>query len=129
MVSSVTKVETGKWVTTGKGKNQTTDFVLTSVFNAGDEVVFRAYVVDTALATPLANAIVDLQVTGPDPVPLLTTGPSDVNGMAETLWQTQAPSKKIPGTATGTYTATVANVTATGYAWDGVETSTTFTIE
>jgi len=128
VVSSVTNVETGKWVTTGKGKKQTTSFVLTDLFNAGDAVVIRAYVVDVALATPLANATVGLLITGPESLPL-TTGPSDVSGMAETTWQTTAPGRKNPGTTLGDYTATVGNVTATGYTWDNVMTNATFTIQ
>jgi hypothetical protein len=35
-------MQTRKWVTTGKGKNQTTEFVPTDTFNAGDGVVIQA---------------------------------------------------------------------------------------
>jgi hypothetical protein len=104
--AGVSEMETGKWVTTGKGKKQTTDFVIVAppdVFNAGDAVVIRAYVVDSATGLPLGN---------------------------EATWNTQKPNKKGQGgTTLGEYTATTINVTATGYAWDGSATSTTFNIQ
>jgi hypothetical protein len=56
------------------------------------------------------------------------TGPSDVNGIAEGIWKTSAPSRKSAGTPTGGYTGTVSGVTAGGYVWDNVKTSVTFTI-
>ncbi|HEY5668827.1 MAG TPA: hypothetical protein VIS10_02440, partial [Anaerolineales bacterium] len=78
---------------------------------------------------PVANATVNLQISGPENVSL-TSQPSDTNGMVEVSWQTVAPNKRGQGgTTTGTYTVTVTNVTATGYTWDGVTTSTTFTIQ
>ena len=49
--------------------------------------------------------------------------------MAEAKWQTTKPTKRGGGTPKGTYTATTTNVTATGYTWDGLRTSTTFTIQ
>ncbi len=70
----------------------------------------------------------NLKITGPETANV-TSGPSDASGLAEATWQTKAPGKKTPGTAPGTYTATVANVTATGYVWDGVGRSVTFTIQ
>jgi hypothetical protein len=130
--AGVSEMETGKWVTTGKGKKQTTDFVIVAppdVFNAGDAVVIRAYVVDSATGLPLGNATVDISITGPE-TRNLTTGPSDTNGRAEATWNTQKPNKKGQGgTTLGEYTATTINVTATGYAWDGSATSTTFNIQ
>jgi hypothetical protein len=130
--AGVSDMETGKWVTTGKGKNQTTDFVIVAppdAFNAGDAVVVRAYVVDGATGLPLGNATVDITVTGPE-TRNLTTGPSDTDGIAEATWNTQKPNKRGQGgTTPGEYTATTTNVTATGYAWDGSATRTTFNIE
>jgi hypothetical protein len=111
---------------TGKGQNKT--FNLASTFTAGDGVVTRAYVVDGVTGLPVADATVDLLITGPESLTLVT-GPSDAAGMAEVTWQTQAPRKNNPGTTPGTYTVQIANVTATGYHWDGVQTSTTFTIQ
>ena len=127
--SSVTKLETGKWVTVGKGKNATTAFELTAQFAAGDEVVMHAYVIDVSTGLPLANATVNFAVSGPESVNL-TSGPSDNQGIAEATWQTQAPNKRgVGGTTPGTYTITITDVTATGYSWDGVPVSTTFTIQ
>jgi hypothetical protein len=55
----------------------------------------------------------------------LTPGRSDNNGMAKATWQTKKPSKiGQGGTTLSSYTATVSNVTADGYTWDGVMTST-----
>jgi hypothetical protein len=122
--AGVSTMETGRYETTGKGKNQVTTFVLTTDFNAGDEVVIRAYVVDEHV-NPVPDAVVDIAITGPGSTNLQTE-PSDGAGMAETKWQT----KKKGGnpTPTGNYTATTTDVTAVGYAWDGVMTSTTFTL-
>jgi hypothetical protein len=121
-------LETGRYVTQGKGKNAVTVFEPLTSFAAGEGVVIRANVIDVATGLPLQNATVDISITGPDPVNL-TTGLSDVNGIAEATWQTQAPNKKgVGGTTPGAYTATTANVTATGYTWDGLATFTTFDI-
>jgi hypothetical protein len=77
---------------------------------------------------PLADATVELLVTGPESL-ALTTDPSDADGMAETNWQTKRPGKKNPGTTPGLYTVQTKNVTAATYHWDGVTTNTTFTIQ
>jgi len=116
-------METG--IYTGKGKAKT--YTPQSSFSAGDGVVIRATVVDGVTGLPVADATVDLLITGPESL-TLTTGPSDASGMAEAIWQTKAPGKKNPGTALGDYTVQTKNVTATGYHWDGVTTSITFTI-
>lgn len=59
----------------------------------------------------------------------LNSNPSDVNGWAEVSWNTQSPNRKGQGgTAPGDYTATTTNVTASGYTWNSVTTSVTFTI-
>jgi hypothetical protein len=122
----VNTLETGKYVTTGRGKNKVTEFVETGTFSQGDGVVIRALVKDTS--GPIANAVVDIEITGPE-THNLNTGPSDNNGVAEAKWQTKKPNKRgRGGTATGLYTAKVSNVTAGGYTWDGGRTSTTFTI-
>ncbi len=122
--SSITLLETGYY--TGKGGNRT--FVPTTQFAPGDSVVVRAYVIDKSTGLPLTNAVVDIRINGPVQV-TLTTGPSDNNGMAEASWQTQRPKGNNPGTPTGSYTAVTTNVTATGYTWDGVMTSTTFNLQ
>ncbi|UCD29154.1 MAG: Ig-like domain-containing protein [Planctomycetota bacterium] len=122
--AGVASVETG--IYTGKGKTKT--FNLQSSFNAGDAVVFRAHVVDDSTGQPLANATVELLITGPETA-TLTTGPSDASGVAEATWQTKAPGKRNPGTTPGGYTVQTKNVTATGYHWDGIMTSATFSIQ
>ncbi|MHC4062981.1 MAG: fibronectin type III domain-containing protein, partial [Planctomycetota bacterium] len=122
--AGVVMLETGIYV--GRGNNKT--FVPQSTFNAGDGVVIRAYVMDGVTGLPLADATVELLVTGPESLSL-TTDPSDADGMAETNWQTKRPGKKNPGTTPGVYTVQTKNVTAATYHWDGVTTNTTFTIQ
>jgi hypothetical protein len=118
-------METGYW--TGKGKNR--QFVTTDVFAPGDAVVIRARVLDGATGLPVANATVEVVIGGPETT-TLNTGPSGADGWAEATWQTQKPNKKGQGgTALGSYTATTTSVTASGYHWDGVTTSTTFTLQ
>ena len=122
---AVTTLETGVW--TGKGKNR--QFVLTSSFTRGDSIVMQGYVEDVATGQPVADALVDIQITGPESAQL-TSGPSAADGMFEVTWNTQAPNKRGQGgTAPGGYTATVAGVIADGYVWDGVATSATFTLD
>ena len=59
----------------------------------------------------------------------MTGGPSDSDGQADSIWQTQKPNKRGQGgTAPGTYTATTTGVSAAGYSWDATATSVTFTI-
>jgi hypothetical protein len=118
-------LETG--IYSGKGKTKT--FSVAETFAAGDAVVVRAYVVDASTGLPVANATVDIAITGPE-AHTLTSGPSDANGLAEATWQTQKPNKRGQGgTTLGGYTVTVANVVADGYTWDGVMTSTSITIQ
>lgn len=108
---------TGRYETTGKGRNKTTTYVLTDSFTAGDDVIIKARVVDDS-ANSVVGATVDIAITGPTPVNL-TTGPSDSFGVAEARWQTS------DGTEAGDYVATTKDVNAgVGYAWDGFEMST-----
>lgn len=79
-------MQTGKWVTEGKGNNQTTAFVLTSDFVQGDGVVIQATIKDEGGA-PVPDATVTIAISGPESAGL-TTGPSDANGVAEATWQT-----------------------------------------
>jgi hypothetical protein len=115
-------MEAGYW--SGKGNNQQWN---ASPIAAGETVVIRARVVDTTNA-PISNATVEIVIGGPETV-TLNSGPSDGNGWAEAAWNTKAPGRKNPGTTPGDYTATTTNVTATGYHWDGVTTSTSFIIQ
>jgi hypothetical protein len=126
MQAGVSAFLTGKWVTSGKGKNQTTEFVETNTFNAGDEVVVRAFVVDEG-TTSLADATVEIEVSdlGGNLVATLLTTPSGTDGWAEAVWPTQEPNKKGQGgTPPGTYDVVTINMTLSGYVWDGVMTST-----
>jgi hypothetical protein len=122
--AGVSTMETGIYSGKGGGRTYTPQIE----FSAGDGVVIRAYVVDGVTGLPVADATVDLLITGPESSTLVT-GPSDANGMAEATWNTQAPKKNNPGTTPGAYTVQTANVTAADYHWDGVQTSTTFTIQ
>jgi hypothetical protein len=113
LVDVVDPLVTGLYETTGKGKNQVTVFVTTDTFNAGAEVVILATVQDDG-GLPVANASVEITFNGPETV-TVTTGNSDVDGLAEAVWNTSAPNRKgNGGTAPGAYTATVTSVTGGG---------------
>jgi len=122
--AGVSTMETG--IYTGKGGAKT--YTPQTTFTPGDGVVIRATVLDGVTGLPVADATVDLLITGPESLTLVT-GPSDAEGTAEAIWNTKAPKGKNPGTTLGGYTVQTANVTAAGYHWDGVQTSTTFTIQ
>ena len=111
---------------TGKYPKRSTTLTPTGTFAPGDSIVFRA-TIKNAGGQPVANATASIAVTGPTTMTVLT-GPSDVNGIAEGIWKTSAPSRKSAGTPTGGYTGTVSGVTAGGYVWDNVKTSVPFTI-
>jgi hypothetical protein len=124
LTSTVNTLETGLYVKSGK----TTNFNLADTFTQGNTIVFRAYVKD-ASGNPISNAKVDLLVSGPSNVQLVTN-PSNAEGLAEISWTTSAPNKKgVGGTPTGSYTVEVVNITATGYVWDGARTPVAFTIQ
>jgi hypothetical protein len=122
--AGVDAVVTGYY--TGKGKNRT--FVATDLFNAGDELTVRVRVLDSG-GVPVADAVVELEISGPESHSL-TTGSSDGEGWAEATWNTQKPNRRGQGgTTAGAYTAAAAGLTADGYVWDGVPTGTGFTIQ
>jgi hypothetical protein len=120
---AVDQLQTGRWE--GSGNNQ--QFVLTTSFNAGDVIIIQARVVDAGTGQPVPNATVELAITGPENL-TLTSGPSNNDGIAESAWRTTKPKGGRPGTPPGAYTATVANVSAAGYTWDGVSIAFGFTI-
>jgi hypothetical protein len=122
--AGVSKLDTG--ILIGKGKDKV--FTLQTLFNPGDGVVIQATVLDGATGLPLADATVDLLITGPESLTLVT-GLSNAEGIAEVTWNTQAPRKNNPGTLAGEYQVTVKGVTLAGYHWDSVTTNTTFTIQ
>jgi hypothetical protein len=93
-----------------------------TVFKAGDLVTFEATVID-GNGVLTAGAVVGLVITGPNSL-TLTTGASDEQGVATASWQTNKGKK-----SKGDYTATVTGVTLADYVWDGVQTSTTFTVQ
>ncbi len=117
--AGVISMQSGKWVTKGKGKNKTQTFVFTTDFAAGDELVFRMLVTDQGGAA-LPGATVNLTVSGPENTSI-SSGVSDASGNAEALWTTQSPNKKgVGGTANGSYTATVSGLSAPSHDWDGL---------
>jgi hypothetical protein len=123
--AGVEMMETGYY--DGKGKNQT--WIHSTNFVAGDTVTVRTRVIDPVTRIPISNATVEVTIGGPETV-TINSNPSDADGWAELTWQTQKPNKKGQGgTTPGLYTATTTNITASGYHWDGVTTSTTFTIQ
>jgi hypothetical protein len=128
LVAGVDTLITGRYETSGKGKKQITVFVDTASFNTGDEIVIRAHVIDQDTGLPLANATVDLEISGPETNSL--SAASDSDGIAEISWQTEEPNKRGQGgTTPGSYTATVVGVTAAGYSWDGIMRSTGFSLQ
>jgi hypothetical protein len=126
--AGASQLETGRYETTGQGRNRVTVFVTTATFAPGDGVVLRAVLVDAATGQPLEGVSATLAITGPETASV-STGLSTTDGVAEGTWQTSAPRRNQPGTATGTYTATVTDVSGSGWTWDGVPTSTTFSLQ
>jgi hypothetical protein len=126
--AGVEDLESGVYQTTGKGKNKVITFVATSSLERGAGVVLRAHVED-GTGNPVSGATVTFEISGPEGA-TLTTGPSDVGGAVETVWQTEAPNKKgNGGTAPGSYTATTTSVSADGYDWDGEGTAVSFSLQ
>jgi hypothetical protein len=112
-LADVASVATGRYETTGQGRDKTTVFVSRDVFTAGDGVVIRAYVSDDA-GSPVSNASVEIVISGPETV-TVTTGNTDDNGMGEAVWNTSAPKKNgSGGTTEGSYTATATTVSGGG---------------
>ena len=96
-----------------------------TTFRAGDAIPFQASVVWVG-GTPVtfAGSFVSLAITGPTSLNL-TTGQIQADGTAEATWPTQKGRNKTPS---GDYRVEVIGVTLDQYVWDGVQTSTTFTI-
>ena len=117
-LAGVVTLQSGKWVREGKGKKATETFVLSTEFVQGDNVIFRAQIIDEA-GSPVSGATYDIVISGPASAAITSTS-SDGTGLAEASWATQAPNRKGQGgTATGAYTATISGLTAVGYGWDG----------
>jgi PKD repeat protein len=125
-LAGVTSIGTGIYSRSGKTRifHPQLDFI------QGDEVVIRAQVYDSTNRVYVSNAVVVIgitEITGPEAT-TLTSGPSDSDGIAEARWKTSAPRGKNSGTTPGSYTATVNNVTVSGYTWDGIRTTAAFTV-
>jgi hypothetical protein len=85
-------------------------------------------VLDAATDLPVAGAKVEIAIDGP--ATAVVSANTDEAGVAAVTWQTTAPNRKgNGGTATGSYTAVVSDIAATGYTWDGVATEVEFTLE
>jgi subtilisin len=110
---TVSNIQTGTYV--GRGRNKT--FQETSLFTAGDMVVFQVNVTDSN-GQPVPGAVVLLNVTGPEETSL-TTNVSGSDGIAIATWQTKAPRRRSQGTAIGDYSAQAGSVAASGYVFDG----------
>lgn len=129
--AGVQSLLTGYYEISGKGRNKVTTFREDNLFFAGEEIVLRARVLDDS-GTPIPNAVVTLEITGPE-FKTLNTSPSSSDGWAEARWQTTAPSTRgknvVLGTATGSYAPMVDGLSAAGYNWNGEPTKTEFQIE
>ena len=121
-------LQTGRWVTSGKGKNATTTFELTDSFAAGDAVVIQG-VAGSGESTP-SGAVVQVTISsGNSPVATLEPATTDSTGRFEVTWQTQKPNKKGQGgTSTGNYSAAVTDITLNSYSWDGQGGGVNFTL-
>ena len=121
LIAGVTTLQTGKY------QKRTTNLITESTFKQGDSIVFRATVMNSG-GKPLPNATVKIAISGSQSL-TISTGPSDLNGVADGIWKTSAPNKRgSGGTPIGQYTGTVTGVTASGYNWDGVTTKSVFNI-
>jgi PKD repeat protein len=111
-------------ILTGKLNKKGTKFTPTDTFKHGNMVVIIAHVQDNHTLQPVSGVKVNVSITGPELAGPLT-GTTDSNGQAVVQWPT---SKK---TTKGTYTANVITVAppGPGESWDGVQTSTSFSIK
>lgn len=128
-VICVNGLETGRYETTGKGKNKIQTLVPTDAFTAGDTVVILSYITDTSNGQPVIGATVEIALSDSKNT-ILVSEPSNSDGVAEAIWETSTPKgKKQGGTALGTYLATLINVTADSFIWNGSIAGAIFNIE
>jgi serine protease len=114
-----TEVRTGKYITVGKGRNKTTYYEPTNSFQRGDGVVIKTQITSEQ-GNAVAGATVTIEIEGPESQ--ILNGLTDGTGWVEVVWQTQKPNRRgRGGTAAGNYTATITNVVASGYSWDGIQ--------
>ena len=90
---NVQELKTGKYETSGRGRNKTTEFFPTNAFIAGDEVIIRMTVQDARTEQLIANASVDIEISGPEAT-YLNSEPSNIDGVAEAKWKNSPPRKK-----------------------------------
>lgn len=126
-LAGVVTLQSGKWVREGKGKNVTETFVLTTDFVQGEDIVFRAQIVDEA-GLPISGVSYELSISGPESMVINATN-SDNEGLSDATWATRSPNRKgAGGTTPGLYTATVSGLASGGYNWDGVAVEVNFNI-
>jgi hypothetical protein len=128
-VICVNGLQTGRYETTGKGKNKIQTLVPTDTFTAGDTVVILSYITDTSNGQPVIGATVEIALSDSKNT-ILVSEPSNSDGVAKAIWETSTPKgKKRGGTAIGTYLATLINVTADSFIWNGSIAGAIFNIE
>jgi len=126
-VAGVVTLQSGKWERVGKGKNATETFVFTSEFVQGEDIVFQAVIADES-GLPISGVSYELSISGPESTVINGTT-SDNEGLSEATWATRTPNRKgVGGTTPGAYTATVSDLAAGGYSWDGVAVEVSFDI-
>ena len=114
-------------------------FVPDTTFARGEEIALRALVVTLDDGDPVRGAVVEIAL---DSIPRglpgsfgggsrgpLRSARSDASGYAIATWRTRGPGDPLPGDPRGRYTATVVSVSDDQTVWDGVRTSTAFTLE
>ena len=117
--ASVAILETGHWVTEGKGRNRYPVYLASTEFPAGDEIIFKIRVTDES-GTGISGTQASIAIYGPESVNLESLV-TDSQGEAEATWATLRPNKKgIGGTAIGTYTAEITGIKSSTHQWNGI---------
>jgi hypothetical protein len=126
-LAAVTLTETGRWITEGRARNKYPVYQATTVFDAGDEIIIKLRVTDSAGAG-VSGAQASIAISGPESLVLLSSV-SDSQGEAEARWATTRPNKKgIGGTTPGGYIAAVTGLNSTTHQWNGVPSELGFDI-
>lgn len=119
--ANTTFIETGYFERTGKGKNTTEVFNSTDPIPAGERAIIRLLVTDSDSGSYVSGASVNLEISGGTYSTAVTSANSDLNGIAEAVWTTQAPNKKgHGGTPIGSYSISVTDLGSTTHEWDGI---------
>ena len=118
-VMTVDALQSGRLVSSGKGKTASTVFEPGSTFTQGDTVVIRVLVIDATTGLPLSGASANVGISGPETA-TVATGTSGADGWVEASWKTSTPNRKgTGGTTLGTYSLVVESANLGGYTWDG----------